>query len=108
MEGGENYKPSRFCAEVNAPRGGWKLAVLRLQHGATLQTDVGATVDLHCKTICFNHLFGDMHIFSIVLSKKEHKKKNQKFFRAGQSSPKEPLLLKCHFNVCKVPMCKMA
>ena len=29
---------------------------------------VDATVDLHCKTVCFNQLFGDVKIFSIVLS----------------------------------------
>ena len=66
MEGGENHEPPRFCIEVNVPRGGRKLAVLRLHHGATLQSAVEATVDLHCKTVCFNQLFGDVNIFSIV------------------------------------------
>ena len=47
MEGGENQEPPRFCIEVNVPRGGRKLAVLRLHHGATLQSAVEATVDLH-------------------------------------------------------------
>ena len=70
MEGGENHEPPRFCIEVNVPRGGRKLAVLRLHHVATLQSAVEATVDLHCKTVCFNQLFGDVIIFSIVLSKK--------------------------------------
>ena len=51
MEGGENQEPPRFCIEVNVPRGGWKLAVLRLHHGATLQSVVEATVDLHYKTV---------------------------------------------------------
>ena len=51
--------------EVNVPRGGQKLAVLRLHHGATLQSAVEATVDLHCKTMCFQ-LFGDVNIFTIV------------------------------------------
>ena len=60
MEGGENHEPPRFCIEVNVPRGGRKLAVLRLHHGATLQSAVKATVDLHCKTLCFNKLFGNM------------------------------------------------
>jgi hypothetical protein len=60
MEGGENHKPPRFCIEVNLSRGGRKLAVLWLHHGATLQSAVQATVDLHCKTVCFNQLFGDM------------------------------------------------
>jgi hypothetical protein len=56
--------------EVNdVPRGGRKLAVLRLHHGATLQSAVEATVDLHCKTVSFNQLFGDVNIFSTVLSK---------------------------------------
>lgn len=72
MEGGENHEPPRFCIEVNVPRGGRKLAVLRLHHGATLQSAVEATVDLHCKTVCFNQLFGDVNIFSIVLSKRDN------------------------------------
>ena len=38
MEGGENHEPPRFCLEINVPRGGWKLTVLQLHHGATLQT----------------------------------------------------------------------
>jgi hypothetical protein len=33
-----------FCIEVNVLRGGWKLAVLQLHHGATLHSDVEATV----------------------------------------------------------------
>ena len=37
MKGGENHEPPRFCIEVNVPRRGWKLAVLQLHHGATLQ-----------------------------------------------------------------------
>ena len=57
---GENHEHPRFCIEVNVPRGGWKIAVLRLHHGATLEGVVEATVDLHCKTVCFNQLFGDM------------------------------------------------
>ena len=66
MEGGENDELPRFCIEVNVPTGGQKLAVLRQHLGATLQSDVEATVDLHFKTVCFNQLFG------IVLSKKEN------------------------------------
>ena len=62
MEEGENHEPPRFCIEVNVPRGEQKLAVLRLHHGATLQSAVEATVDLHCKTVCFNQLFGDLNI----------------------------------------------
>jgi hypothetical protein len=46
------------------------VAVLRLHHGATLQSTAEATVDLLCQTVCFNQLFGDVNIFSIVLSKK--------------------------------------
>ena len=72
MEGGENHEPPRFCIEVNVPRGGRKLAVLRLHHGATLQSAVEATVDLHCKTVCFNQLFGDVNILDIVLSKNDN------------------------------------
>ena len=53
-------------------RGRRKLAVLQLHHGATLQSAVEATVDLHCKIVCFNQLFGDVVIFSIVLSKKDN------------------------------------
>jgi hypothetical protein len=51
MEGGENQEPHRFCIEVNVPRGGRKIAVLRLHNSATLQSAVGATVDLHGKTV---------------------------------------------------------
>ena len=35
MEGGENHESPRCCIEVNVPRGGRKLAVLQLHHGAT-------------------------------------------------------------------------
>ena len=70
MEGGEHNGPLRFCIEVNVPRGGQKLTVSRPHHGATLQKAAEATVDLHCKTVCFNQLFGDVNIFSTVLSKK--------------------------------------
>ena len=31
-----------------------------------------ATVDLHCKTVCFNQLFGSVNIFNIVSSKKDN------------------------------------
>jgi hypothetical protein len=48
-----------FFIEVNVYRGGWKIAVLQLFHGATLQSAVEGTVDLHCKTVCFNQLFGE-------------------------------------------------
>ena len=72
MEGGENHEPPRFCIEVNVPRGGRKLVVLRLHHGTTLQCAVEATVDL-CQIGCFSKLFGDgVIIFSIVLSKKDN------------------------------------
>ena len=71
MEGGENHEPPRFCIEVNVPRVGRNLALLQLHHGATLQSAVGITVDLHCKTIYFNQLFGAVNILSIVLSKKD-------------------------------------
>ena len=57
IEGGENREPPRFCVEVNVARGGWKLAVFRLHHGATLQSAVEATVDLHCKQcVLINYL----------------------------------------------------
>ena len=65
IEGGENHDPPRFCI-VNVLRGGWKLSVLQLHHGATLQSTVEATVDLHCETVCFNQLFGDVIIFHTV------------------------------------------
>ena len=71
MERGENHEPRRFCIEVSVPRGRWKLSVLRLDRGAILQIVVEATVDLHCKTVCFNKLFGEVKIFSI-LSKKHN------------------------------------
>ena len=60
MEEGKNNEPPRFCIEINVPRGGWKLAILQLHDGATLQSAVEATVDLHCKTVCFNPFFCDM------------------------------------------------
>jgi hypothetical protein len=72
MGGAENHKSSRFRLEVNVPRGGGKLAVLWLPHGATLQSAVEATVDLHCKIVCFNQLLSDVIIFSIVLSKNDN------------------------------------
>ena len=72
MEGGENHEPPRFCVEVNVPRGGRKRVVLRLHNGATLQSAVEATVDLHCNSVCFNQLFGDVNMFSIVLSQKDN------------------------------------
>jgi hypothetical protein len=68
MEGGENHEPPTFCIEVNVPRERQKIAVLWLHHGATLQSAVEATVDLLCKKVCFNQLFGDVIIFSVVLS----------------------------------------
>ena len=64
MEGGENHEPPRFCIEVYVLRGGQKLAVLRLHHGATLQSAAESTVD-HCKAVCLNQSFGDVNIFSI-------------------------------------------
>ena len=67
-----NFEPPRFCIEVNVPRGRQKLVALRLHHGATLQSAAEATVDLHCETVCFNQLFGDVNIFCIVLSKKDN------------------------------------
>ena len=70
MEGGENHEPPRFCIEVNVPRGGWKLAVLQLHHGATIESAIEAAVDLHFKTVCINQLFGEVRIFSIFLSNK--------------------------------------
>ena len=57
MEGGENPQPPRFSMEVSVPRGGWKLAVPRLQHGADLQSAGEATIDLHCKQcVSIKHL----------------------------------------------------
>ena len=69
MDGGENQEPPRFCIEVNVPRDGWKLAVLWLHHGATLQSAIEATVAIHCKIVCFKQLFAD--IFSIILFKND-------------------------------------
>jgi hypothetical protein len=71
MKGGENHETLRFSIEVNVAREGWTLTVLWLHHGATLQSAVGATVVLYCNTVCFNKLFGEVNIFSIVLSKKD-------------------------------------
>ena len=67
MEGVENHEPPRLCIEFNVPRGGQKLAVLHLQHGATIQSAVEATVDLHCKIVCFNQLFGDVNIIQFYV-----------------------------------------
>ena len=58
-----------FVLKSSVPRGGQKLAVLRIHHCATLQSAVQVIVGLHCKTVSFNQLFGDVNIFSIVLSK---------------------------------------
>ena len=73
MEGRENHETPRFSNEFNVPRGGQKLAVLRLHHGATLQSAIEAIVDLiNYKTVCFNKLFGDVNIFTIVSSEKDN------------------------------------
>jgi hypothetical protein len=53
MEGAEAYKLLWFCIDVNVARVGRML--LQLHHGA-----VEVTVDLHCKTVYFNQLFGDI------------------------------------------------
>jgi hypothetical protein len=45
MEGGENHEPPRFGIEVNVPKGGQNLAVLRLNHGAALQGAAEASVN---------------------------------------------------------------
>ena len=75
MEEGDNHEPTRICIEVNVPRGGRKIGVLWLHHDATLQSAVEANVDLLCKLVCFNLLFGDVIIFNIlVVSKKDHLK----------------------------------
>ena len=52
--------------EVNVAWVGHKLAVLPMHHGATLQSAAETIVDLHCNTVCFIKLFGDLKIFSIV------------------------------------------
>ena len=56
---GENLVRTKFCIEVNVLRGR-KLAVLRLHHGANKHSAVEATVDLLCKIVCYNKLFGDV------------------------------------------------
>jgi hypothetical protein len=71
LGGGENHELPKFGIEVNVPRGGKKLAVLQLDHGATLKSAFEATVNLHCKTLCFNQLFGDVNIFNIVYLKRQ-------------------------------------
>ena len=38
----------------------------------TLEGAVETTVDLHCKTLCFNQVFDDVTIFSKVLSIQDH------------------------------------
>ena len=57
VEGGEAYELRRVCIEVNVDRGGRKLAVLRQHHGASPDSAVEVTVDLHCKQcILINYL----------------------------------------------------
>jgi hypothetical protein len=63
MEVGENHESPRFFIEVIVPRGGQKVAVLWLHHGATIHSATEAIVDLHWKTVCFNQLFNDVNIF---------------------------------------------
>ena len=63
MEGGEAYEPPQFCIEVNVVRGGRKLAVLQLHHGATPDSAVEITVDLHCKTVTNNYLVTCEYIY---------------------------------------------
>ena len=65
MEGCEAYEPPRFCIEVNGARGGQTLADLRLHHGATPDSAFEVIVDLHCKTMYFNQLFGDIGIYLV-------------------------------------------
>ena len=55
---------------LNVARQGREIDVLWLHYGASLEYVVETTVDLHCKTVCFNQVFGDLNIFTIVLSKK--------------------------------------
>ena len=76
MEEGENHEPPRFCMEVNVPRGGRKLAVPWLHHGVTLPSAVEATIDLR-KVVCFNQLFSDVIIFSVVLFIKDVVEKSE-------------------------------
>ena len=78
MEGRENHEPPKFCFEVNVCGGARKIAVLWLNPGATLEGAIEATVDLHCKTVCFNQLFSDINIFMVVLFKKDS------FFQVSQ------------------------
>jgi hypothetical protein len=89
MEGGENHEPPRFCIEVNVLRGGPKIAVIWLHHGATPESAVEATVNVHCKTVCFNQLFGHVNIFNTVLPKKDNyfNVSRFNFFLRGWSSP---------------------
>ena len=54
-------------------------------YGVTLQSAAEATVDIHCKTVCFNQLFGDVNIFSIVSSKKDNFFNVSQFLYLGNS-----------------------
>lgn len=66
MEGGEEHEPpSLFWIEVNVAREGWKIAVLWLHRGASLVGAVEIIVD-HCKTLCFNQIFGDVNILKYI------------------------------------------
>ena len=58
-----------FILEVSVLGGGRKLSFLWLYHGATLQSSDEATVDIHCKTVCFNQLLSNRNKFNIVFSK---------------------------------------
>jgi hypothetical protein len=62
MEGVEEHEPPRFCIELNLAIGRWKIAVVQLHHGATLEGAVETTIDLHCKTVCFNQVLGEGNI----------------------------------------------
>ena len=61
MKGGENHEPPRSCIEVlmyPEEDGSW----LSFSYTMVLPYSAAvATVDLHCKTVCFNKLFGDVN-----------------------------------------------
>ena len=69
MEGGENQESLGYVLKSMYPE---EDRSYLLHCGATLQSATEATVDLHCKTVCINKLFGDVNIFRIVLSEKDN------------------------------------
>ena len=63
MEGGENHAHLIFVLKSMYPEENGN----KLCSGYTVEI----FEDLPCKTVCLNKLFGDVNIFSIVVSRKD-------------------------------------